>query len=230
VQFPQLVYGRFVKRYKRFFADIELASGEVVIAHCANPGSMKSVLDPAPRCWLSRAKPGRKLGYTWEVAEQDSTRVYVNPAGANRVVADALEAGVIEELVGYDIIQSEVKFGAASRVDFLLTGALGKAYVEVKNVTMGYGNGVVAFPDSVTERGTRHLLELAEVAKQGHRAVLLFCVSRTDAKLVRAAGEIDPTYAQTLSRVAKEGVEVIAYTGPIAPTGFSLSTRVPVEV
>lgn len=230
MQFSELVYGRLIKRYKRFFADVELGSGEVVTAHCANPGSLKSVLEPAPRCWLSRARPGRALAYTWEVAEQGSTRIYVNPVGANRVVADALEAGVIEELSGYDIIQPEVAYGTGSRIDFLLTGRPGKAYVEVKNVTLGYGDGVVAFPDSVTDRGTKHLLELAEVAKQGHRAVLLFCVSRTDAKLVRAAAEIDPVYASTLSRVAKEGVEVLAYTGPVAPTGFSLSTRVPVEV
>lgn len=230
MQFPELVYGRFLKRYKRFFTDVELSGGEVVTAHCANPGSMKSVLDPAPRCWLSRARPGRKLAYTWEVAEQGSTRIYVNPVGANRVAADALEAGAIEELRGYDAIRPEVKYGTGSRIDFLLTGETGKAYVEVKNVTMGYGDGTVAFPDSVTERGTKHLLELAEVVKQGHRAVLFFCVSRTDAKLVRAAREIDPIYADTLSRVAKEGVEVLAYTGPIEESGFKLETRVPVDV
>ncbi len=230
MQFPELLCGRLVKRYKRFFADVELDSGELVTAHCANPGSMKSILEPTPRCWLSRAKPGRKLAYTWEVAEQGDTRIYVNPVGANRVVADALEGGVIEELLGYDIIQPEVPYGTGSRIDFLLTGSPGKAYVEVKNVTLGYGDGTVAFPDSVTERGTKHLLELAEVAREGHRAVLLFCVSRTDAKSVRAASEIDPTYAETLSRVAKEGVEVLAYNGPIAKTGFSLSSRVPVEV
>lgn len=230
MEFKELTYGRLIKRYKRFLADVELDDGQVVTAHCANPGSMKSVLDPAPRCWLSRAKLGRKLPYTWEVAEQGDTRIYVNPMGANRVVADALASGVIEELRGYDVIKPEVKYGTKSRIDFLLTGASGKAYLEVKNVTLGYGDGTAAFPDSVTVRGTKHLVELAEVAKQGHRAVLLFCVSRTDATSVRAASEIDPTYAETLSRVAKEGVEVLAYAGPIEKSGFNLSTRIPVEV
>ncbi len=230
MQFPPFVDGVLIKRYKRFLADVRLETGELVTAHCANPGSMKSVLEPAPRCWLSRAKPGRKLPFTWEVAEQGDTRIYVNPVGANRVVLDALQSGVIEELRGYESIRPEVKYGTGSRIDFLLSGASGNAYVEVKNVTLGYGDGRVAFPDSVTVRGTRHLLELAEVARQGHRAVLLFCVSRTDAKSVHAAAEIDPTYAATLSRVAKEGVEVLAYGGPIERTGFSLSKRLPVEL
>jgi sugar fermentation stimulation protein A len=230
MDFPELVRGRFIKRYKRFFVDVELDDGQVVTAHCANTGSMKSILDPAPRCWLSRARPGRKLAYTWEVAEQDDTRIYVNPAGANRVVAEAIGRGVIEELRGYDIIQSEVKYGDGSRVDFVLSGARGRAYVEVKNVTLGYGDGRVAFPDAVTERGTKHLRELCDVARRGDRAVLLFCAGRTDARSVHAASEIDATYAATLAEVARSGVEVIAYGGKITPAEFTLAEKLPVVV
>ncbi len=226
MDFPELVYGRLIKRYKRFLADIELDNGEIVTAHCANPGSMRSLLEPSPRCWLSRARPGRKLAYTWEVAEQGETRIYVNPMGANRVVADALTQNVIKELIGYDVIQPEVKYGENSRIDFLLTGRPGRAYVEVKSMTMTFGDGRCAFPDSVTKRGTKHLLELERMVSQGTRAVLLFCVGRTDAKTAEAAGSIDPTYASTLRQVAKSGVEVLAYTGPITHAGFKLDRRV----
>ena len=230
MDFPELVYGRLIKRYKRFFVDVELEDGQLVTAHCANTGSMKSILDPAPRCWLSRARPGRKLAYTWEVAEQGDTRIYVNPAGANRVVAEALQRGVVEELRGYDVIQPEVKYGTGSRVDFVLSGARGRAFVEVKNVTLGYGDGRVAFPDAVTERGTKHLRELCEIAKSGERAVLLFCVSRTDALTVHAASEIDALYAATLAEVARSGVEILAYGGAVTPGGFTLAQKLPVVV
>jgi sugar fermentation stimulation protein A len=228
VEFPELVSGQLIKRYKRFLADVRLDSGEEVTAHCANPGSMKSLLVPAPRVWLSRARPGRKLPFTWEVAELEGARVYVNPVGANRVVAEALELAAIPELSGYDVIQPEVKYGTGSRIDFLLSGPTGKAYVEVKNVTLGLGKGRSAFPDSVTARGTKHLLELAEVKRSGHRAVLLFCVSRTDALSVEAAADIDPTYAKTLAQVMQQGVEVLAYAGDIDEKGFRLSRSVPV--
>lgn len=230
MEFPELVYGHLIKRYKRFLADVRLDSGEEVTAHCANPGSMKSVLEPSPRVWLSRARPGRKLPFTWEVAELEGARVYVKPAGANRVVAAALAAGRIEELGGYDVIEPEIKYGTGSRIDFLLTGSSGRAYVEVKNVTLGLGGGRAAFPDSVTVRGTKHLLELLRVVEQGHRAVLVFCVGRTDATSVEAAADIDPVYARTLSEVAARGVEVIAYGGDISENGFRLARRIPVRL
>lgn len=230
MDFPELEFGTLIKRYKRFLADVRLDSGELVTAHCANPGSMKSVLEPLPRVWLSRARPGRKLPYTWEVAELGDTRIYVNPVGANRVVADALEAGTIAELSGYDVIRPEVKYGTGSRIDFLLSGNSGTAYVEVKNVTLGLGEGRAAFPDSVTTRGTKHLYELAEVKEQGHRAVLLFCVSRSDATSVEAAADIDPVYARALAEVSARGVEVLAYGGDISPRGFRLNRSLPVRL
>ena len=229
MKFPELVRGRLLKRYKRFLADVELVDGSVVTAHCANPGSMKSILEPAPEVWLSRARPDRKLAFTWEVAVlADGTRVYVNPTGANRVVRDALDAGGIPELLGYDAMRPEVKYGTGSRIDFLLAGEKGSAYVEVKNVTLGESGGRALFPDSVTTRGTKHLLELLEVVKAGHRGVLLFCVSRTDAVSVAAASEIDAVYAKTLAEVSAGGVEVLAYGGDITEAGFSLSRSVPV--
>jgi len=228
LDFPELVCGQLIRRYKRFFVDVKLDDGQVVTAHCANSGSMKSILDPPPRCWLSRARPGRKLAFTGEVAEQGETRIYVNPASANRVVVEALQSGVIEELQGYDVIQPEVKYCNGSRVDFVLSGSPGRAFVEVKNVSLGYGDGRVAFPDAVTERGPKHLRVLREVAARGERAVLVYCVSRTDALSVHAASEIDAVYAATLADVARSGVEILAYGGQITPAGFTLTKRIPV--
>lgn len=216
-----------IKRYKRFLADFELEDGSVVTAHCANPGSMKSLLDQPVKGWLSRARPGRKLPFTWEVAELGKTRVYVNPVGANRVVTSAIVSSAIPELCGYDVLRTEVAYGRGSRIDILLTGSPAPAYVEVKNVTMSLGNGRAAFPDSVTARGAKHLVELSEVARGGGRAVLFFCVSRTDAVSVEAAADIDPLYSRTLIEAMNEGVEVLAYTGSIEPTGFRLERRLP---
>lgn len=236
MKFPELVTGRLIERYKRFLVDVELdrdvprvvERGARVTAHCANPGSMKSVLEPPPRVWLSRARSGRKLPYTWEVAElSDGTLVYVNPTGANSVVRVALEAGRIPELSAYDSIRPEVKYGAGSRIDFVLTGSQGRAFVEVKNVTLSLGAGRAAFPDSVTARGTKHLRELARVRAAGDRAVLLFCVSRSDALSVEPARHIDPVYAKALSEVIEQGVEVLAYGGELTRSGFELGRAVP---
>lgn len=237
MRFPELITGRLVKRYKRFLADVELdpelraAEGATMVtAHCANPGSMKSLLEPPPRVWLSRAAVGRKLPYTWEVAELPSgALVYVNPTGANRVVRAALEAKRIPRLESYERIEPEVKYGSGSRIDFRLSGPQGNVYLEVKNVTLGRGDGRAAFPDSVTARGTKHLQELIKVVRAGDRAVLLFCVSRTDATSVEAAEEIDPVYARTLREAVREGVEVLAMSGPIDRSGFSLERTVPVQ-
>ncbi len=185
-----LLEGRLVRRYKRFLADIELAGGELVVSHCANPGSMKTCQPDGARAWLSRAHGAkRKLAYTWELVEAEGATVCINTARANAVVEEALRAGVIGELAGFDQLRREVRYGTRSRVDFLLGYGQRDCYLEVKSVTMRHGPRVSAFPDSVTARGTRHLEELMAMVRAGHRAVLLFCVNRSDARCVRPADE-----------------------------------------
>src|SRR6187402_1477319 len=232
--FPPLLEGRLLRRYQRFFADFQLDDGQVVTAHCANPGSMKSIVEHSPRGLLSRARPGRKLAFTWELAVLEDAgqkaHVYVNPAGANALVAEALEHRALPELKGYDHIRREVKISEHSRIDFMLEGTTGRTYVEVKNVTLGLGHGRAAFPDAVTARGTKHLRELMALAQAGHQAVLLFCVARSDAQSVEAASHIDPLYARTLHQASEQGVLVLAYGGPIDASGFHLSQRLPVLV
>jgi sugar fermentation stimulation protein A len=226
-----LLEGQLARRYKRFFADVKLRNGQVVVSHCPNPGSMKNCRPDGARVWVSRNDdPRRKLRYTWELVEVERTLVCVNTARPNSVIAEALSAGRIPELAGYDSIRPEVAYGERSRVDFLLEAGDRRCWVEVKSVTLGLGRGISAFPDSVTARGTRHLRELMAVAAAGDRAVLLFCAGRADTRVVRPADDIDPLYGQTLRQAAAAGVEILAYRCDISPEGISLANRVPVDL
>jgi sugar fermentation stimulation protein A len=225
----ELVEGLLLRRYQRFLADVRLADGTVVVAHCPNTGSMKTCLEPGTRAWLSRARPGRKLAYTWEVAEQDDARIYVNPAGANALVAEAIARGGVLELAGYTNLLREVRYGASSRIDLLLQRESEHCYVEVKNATLRMAPGCIAFPDAITARGTKHLHELMDMVRQGHRAVVFFCVGRTDAQIFRPAITIDPLYCATLAQAIRSGVEVLAYGVEIDRRHVVLARRLPVQ-
>lgn len=226
-----LLEGRLVSRYKRFFADVELPDGEVVVTHCPNPGSMRTCAPDRARVWISKSNnPKRKLAYTWELVEAFGGMVVVNTNLANRVVAEALDAGVIAELADYDEIKPEVRYGDSSRVDFLLTRGDERCWLEVKSVTLHAGGAVSAFPDSVTARGTRHLHELMNMVRTGDRAVMLFCVSRDPTEVVRPADDIDPVYGETLREAVAAGVELLAYRCDVSPTNVELLERIPVDL
>lgn len=223
-----LIQGRLVRRYKRFLADVALDDGAVVVAHCPNPGAMRTCMAPDARVWLSRQDaPHRKLAYTWELSEVDGALVCVNTGRANPVVAEALAGGVIHELCPHDEVRAEVRYGSRSRIDFLLTAGGRRCYLEVKNVTMRAGPGLGAFPDAVTARGTRHLEELMAMVAGGHRAAMLFCCSRSDIRAVRPADEIDPVYGQALRRAAAAGVELLAYRCDLSTRDIRLAERIP---
>ncbi len=226
-----MIPGRLVRRYKRFLADIELDSGELITAHCANPGSMKNCLAADARVWVSRSNnPKRKLAYTWELVKIGRAMINVNTHRANDIVEVGLRDGTIAELSDFATLKREVKYGERSRVDFLLTIDDVLTYLEVKSATMGIGAGVTAFPDSVTARGKRHLEELMAMVDQGHRAVLLFCASRSDTKRVRPADDIDPAYGETLRQAADHGVELLAYRCSVSARDVKLQERVPVDL
>ncbi|MFQ6575152.1 DNA/RNA nuclease SfsA [Pseudomonas sp. UM16] len=212
---PALERARLLRRYKRFLADIELASGEQLTIHCPNTGSMFNCMVEGGQVWFSRSNdPKRKLPGTWEISETPQGRLAcVNTGRANALVEEALRAGVISELAGFTGLKREVAYGEErSRVDFRLEYADGPAYVEVKSVTLGFeGAAVAAFPDAVTQRGAKHLRELAALARQGIRAVQLYCVNLTDIEAVRPAEEIDAAYAAALRAAVADGVEVLAY-------------------
>ncbi|MEE1869302.1 MULTISPECIES: DNA/RNA nuclease SfsA [Pseudomonas] len=212
---PTLETARLLRRYKRFLADIELASGEQITIHCPNTGSMLNCMVEGGQVWFSRSNdPKRKLPGTWEISETPQGRLAcVNTGRANALVEEALRAGVISELAGFTGLRREVAYGEErSRIDFCLEYAEGPAYVEVKSVTLGFdGSAVAAFPDAVTQRGAKHLRELAALARQGVRAVQLYCVNLSGVEAVRPAAEIDDAYAQALRAAVAEGVEVLAY-------------------
>ncbi len=230
MKLPPLVSGALLRRYKRFLADIALDSGETITAHCANPGSMRGLAEPGSRVYLSQSdNPKRKLSYSWELVATPSGLVCVNTARANPLVAEALTAGSIKELAGFNELRREVPYGD-SRIDFELWFGSRRCLLEVKNVTLDFGDGTSAFPDSVTTRGARHLAELEHAKAAGARAVLLFCCSRSDTRRVVPASAIDPTYAAALRRAAAAGVEVLAYAGRVELRRLSLTHAVPVEL
>ncbi len=224
--------GRLVRRYKRFLADVVSDSGEALCIHCPNTGSMLNCMGENARVWFQRnSDPKRKLPGTWELVETPQGRLAcVNTARANRLVEEALQAGVIEELSGFTALRREVAYGVEnSRVDFRLDYPAGPAFVEVKSVTLGFGDtAVAAFPDAVTTRGARHLRELAALAREGVRAVQLYCVNLTGVEAVRPARELDPAYARALADAVAAGVEVLAYGVALSSDEIRLSHRLPV--
>ncbi len=238
---PPLIPGHLVRRYKRFLADIELQSGEVVTAHCPNPGAMTGLADPKMAVWVSdSAKPSRKLRHTWELVDPGvspgespgvspgGSLVGVHTGRANAIVAEALAAGRIPALAGYGEIRREVRYGHKSRIDFLLQGAgRPSCHLEVKSVTLKRGPEAAEFPDAVTARGARHLDELSEVAAGGGRAVMLFLVQRGDCRRLAIAGDIDPAYARAFERARAQHVEVLCFGCNIGPEAIQLGGRLP---
>ncbi len=211
-----LVPATLVRRYKRFLADVALPGGETVTAHCANPGSMIGLAAPGAPVWLSRShNPKRKLGHSWELVEVDlgsgPELVGINTTNPNALAAEAIAAGRIPQLTGYRSIRREVKYGKNSRVDFLLEEpGRPPCYVEVKNVHLMRQKGLAEFPDAVTERGAKHLQELAVVAAAGARAVMLFLVQIASAERFALARDIDPAYGLQFDLARGHGVEALA--------------------
>jgi sugar fermentation stimulation protein A len=224
-----LTEGRLLRRYQRFLADVETAEG-LVVAHCPNTGSLLGCQTPGSRVWLSRSRnPARKLAHTWELVEADGVLVGIHTGRSNRLVEEALAGGVVGELEGYRLERREARYeGSSSRADLLLSGKAGLVYVEVKNVTAAVSSRIALFPDAVSSRGTRHLHEMMHVVSRGQRAVLVFCVQRSDVDEVRPADAIDPTYGRTLREALAAGVEAVAYRAQVSPEEIVLVERVPV--
>ncbi len=215
--FPSpLLRGRLVQRYKRFLADVVLDSGEAVTATCPNTGSMKGLTEPGSVVWLSTSDSAtRKYKHTWEMIENDigagPTLVGINTGHPNKILTEAIEAGTIAPLTGYASLKREQKYGQNSRIDILLQDeAKGTCYVEIKNVHLMRKAGLAEFPDSVTERGAKHLGELADMVREGKRAVMVFLVQRADAKRLSLARDIDKVYGAAFDAAIAAGVEAIA--------------------
>lgn len=227
-----LIRGRLVKRYKRFLADVVLDTGETVTATCANTGSMKGLVNPGARVWLSESdSPTRKYRHTWEMVEHDggkgATIVGINTGHPNKIVAEAIESGKIASLKGYASLRREVKYGKNSRIDILLEDPKkGLCYVEIKNVHFLRKAGLAEFPDSVTSRGAKHLVELSQMVAEGHRAVMVYLVQREDATRLSLARDIDPDYGEAFDLAAGAGVEALAYRCALDETGIVLAKKI----
>jgi len=230
---PQpMTRGVLVQRYKRFFADLVLDDGREITAHCPNSGAMLGVNLPGQGAWVSWSDdPKRKLAATLQLVEtagpDGKGLVGVNTHLPNKLVAEALVGGVIKEVTGYASIRPEVKYAAASRVDFLLTDPdRPPCWLEVKNVHLSRTPGLAEFPDCKAARSTRHLEDLAAQVKEGHRAVALFVVQREDCDRFKACAELDPAFAAGLERAADAGVEVLVYACAMGTDAIRIDHRI----
>ncbi|MCP4021320.1 MAG: DNA/RNA nuclease SfsA [Desulfobacteraceae bacterium] len=225
---PPLLPGILKKRYKRFLADVELETGDVVIAHCPNSGSMKGCSTPGSRVYLSRAdNPKRKLAYTWELLETPKTLVGINTQVPNKLVKNAIKAKQVKGLNGYDYVTAEVKTSEHTRLDLVLEkGTREKCYVEIKNCTL-MEDGCAMFPDAVTTRGKKHLEELETLVANGHRGVIFYLIQRMDARCFKPAESIDSEYAKALRKAVENGVEIMVMDTVIDTKFICLGKVVP---
>lgn len=252
---PPLSSARFLRRYKRFLVDVVLEDGREVVAHCPNTGSLQGCLVEDAMAYLAPAtEPTRKLRWTWKLVQIGTTWIGVDTGIAPALVHEAINAGVLPQLSGYERVVSEVRYGVeqGSRIDLLLarggTAPMGlkpdvfaraqwdgeeRVYVEVKNTTLRLdrdGVSRAAFPDAVTERGRKHLHELMHVVDQGHRAAMVFSVQRSDCTAFMPADAIDPTYGKALRQAVAHGVEIYALAATIGPESVSLTRSLPIEL
>jgi sugar fermentation stimulation protein A len=229
-----LVRGQLLRRYKRFLADVVLDSGETVTATCPNTGSMIGLTTPGSVVWLSESdSKTRKYRHTWEMIEADlgagPSLVGINTNRPNALVAEAIREARVAGLTDYPDLRREVKYGVNSRIDLLLECASkGLCYVEIKNVHMMRKLGHAEFPDSVTERGAKHLKELSDMVREGHRAVMMFLIQRGDAEQFSLARDIDPTYGIAFDAAQAAGVQMLAYRCRMSCDEIVLDQPVPI--
>ena len=228
MQLPQpLLAGLLLRRYQRFFAEVELLDGQVVTAHTPNTGSMRQCAVPGHRVLLSvSANPARKLPYTWELVEVNGCWADVNTLRANRVVEEALRNGTIAGFADCTV-RPEFPWGT-SRFDFLLESGGERTLLEVKNATLCCGDHLACFPDAVTERGQKHLRGLLQAKREGWRAAVLFLVQRGEAAAFTPADAIDPEYGRLLRAAVTGGVEALAFRTKVTPEEVTIDRVLPV--
>lgn len=225
---PKLYRGSLLKRYKRFLADVQLDNGSPVTAHCPNSGTMRACSAPGQPVYLSlHDNPKRKLKYTWELIHMPGSLVGVNTLVPNRLVKQSIENGLVKELAGYERVRAEVKVSDGSRLDLVLEKeGDSSCFVEVKNCTLVEGC-VARFPDAVTARGRRHLIELQRLVAEGYRGVMFFLVQRMDADSFMPADDIDPAYGDELRKAHQNGVEILVYDVSIDLHAIRLNRGLP---
>ena len=226
----KLISGVFIKRYKRFFVDIQIEN-KVITAHCPNTGSMKGLLKEGNKVWLSKSNnPDRKLKYTLQIIEDDSSKVGVNTHLTNKIVLDALKNNLIKEFDKDIGIKPEVKFGDNTRFDFLITKKNFKAFVEVKNVTLVRKPKIAEFPDAITSRGAKHIEELIKSSKKGYEIYIAFIIQREDCNQFVIARDIDPQYSDLLSNAVKKKLNILCYDCKFSSKGIKLNKKIKFKI
>ncbi|MFZ4603759.1 MAG: DNA/RNA nuclease SfsA [Caulobacterales bacterium] len=226
-----LIPARLVQRYKRVLADVVFPDGAPATVHVPNTGKMLGVSDPGATVWLSKARPGRKLGWSLHFVEADGGLVGVDTSLPNVLATEAIQAGVVSELTGYASLRREVKYGHASRIDILLEHeGRPPCYVEVKNVHLRRAGDLAEFPDCVAARSSKHMGELADMVDAGARAVVLFVIQREDCQAFAPAADLDPTFAAALRAATARGVEVLAYACTLAIDSVELARPLAVRL
>jgi len=223
-----LIKAKFVKRYKRFFSDHILENGQLVTAHCPNTGAMTGVAKEGITSWLSESNdPKRKLKWTWELTQENNTIVGVNTHNPNKIIQEAINNNEIKQLLNYKNLKREVKYGVNSKIDiFLQDDNKSDCYVEIKNVHLSRKKGVAEFPDGITSRGTKHLKELANVAQDGGRAVMLYLIQRNDCNYFKIAEDIDVEYGKAFIDALNAGVEVICLDTILNTNGINIGKNI----
>jgi len=222
----RLLQGKLIKRYKRFFADIEYKN-KIITSHCPNSGSMMGLLNNNNKVWFSVSdNPNRKLKYTLEIIEVDKKKIGINTLLANKIVLEALRLKKIKSLIKFNKIKSEEKFSTNTRFDFFLENDKEKCFLEVKNVTLLRKNKIAEFPDAVTSRGTKHLNELCAAKKKGYQSYILYLIQREDCDSFQIAQDIDEEYKNAFDKALKMGVKILCYDCKFSDEEIKLNKQI----
>ena len=226
----RLISGVFIKRYKRFFADIKVKD-QLITAHCPNTGSMQGLLKKGNKVWLTQSKnPNRKLKYTLQIIQEGKSKVGVNTHLTNKIVFHALKNDYIKEFGKNIYIKQEVKFSSNTRFDFLIIKKNYKAFLEVKNVTLKRRSKIAEFPDSITSRGAKHINELIKASKKGYEIYILFIIQREDCNQFTIASDIDAEYSKLLSNAVKKKLKILCYDCKFSPKGIKVNKKIKFKI
>ena len=225
----KLLQGTLIKRYKRFFADLNYKK-KIITAHCPNPGSMMGLLDKGNKVWFSTSNnPKRKLKYTLEIIEVKSKKIGINTLLTNKIVFEALINKKIDTLIKFNNIKPEVRFSDKTRFDFFLSNSKEKCFLEVKNVTLLREKKIAEFPDAVTSRGTKHLNELCNAKKKGYQSYILYLIQREDCNSFKIAKDIDEDYKIAFVKALKTGVKILCYDCKLNNEEIKLNNQINYE-
>ena len=226
----KLIPGLLIKRYKRFFVDVRV-NNQILTVHCPNTGSMHGLLDQGNKVWISRSNnPKRKLKYTLEIIEVKKIKVGVNTHSTNKIVHDALQNNLIKEFNNNMDIKPETKFGANTRFDFLVSSKKYQSFIEVKNVTLSRKRNLAEFPDAETSRGLKHIGELIKASKKKFKVYILFVIQRNDCNSFSIAKDIDPNYANALSKAVKNNLKILCYDCKFYSKGIKLNKKIKIGI